>query len=125
MGTVDRELLGELYDMVHSVAEFGFGYWGSNLGRDLWLALHTGREGIGDVMMPLRFRSTLLRLSQRLGGWIVFDKEYGPALVPLAAWESILNGKEVGAALSDLDAAGELVMVEDYGDRAVRAIEEF
>ncbi|MEL6187062.1 MAG: hypothetical protein AAFU79_20745 [Myxococcota bacterium] len=74
---MDRELLGELYDMVHSVAEFGFGYWGSNLGRDLWLALHTGREGIGDVMMPLRFRSTLLRLSQRLGEYPVERQDFG------------------------------------------------
>ena len=67
--------------------------WMAGLEYALWKAVLEGRLKYGTMQITRAHTSKLKELSNRCGGWIVWDDESGETFVPLARWQKMYESE--------------------------------
>ena len=74
--------MGEVSETAYSAG------WMSGLEFALWHLLESGKKKYGRYILSDADRQKLRRLSEKCGGWIVFDDKAGEVFVPLGEWRA-------------------------------------
>jgi hypothetical protein len=83
--TPDQKALADAMSDV-SEAAYSAG-WMTGLEFALWGLLISGETRYGRASLKKEEVEGLRRLSEKCGGWIIFDDEKGEVFVPLADWK--------------------------------------
>ncbi|MBS2100880.1 hypothetical protein [Carboxylicivirga linearis] len=65
--------------------------WMKNLAFDLWKGMNGIITEYGLLTLTHEIIEKLKNLSQRAGGWIVFDDKYGETFIDWDEWENLGN----------------------------------
>lgn len=61
--------------------------WIAHLEYDLWDAVTGGSSSFGQIYLTREHLQTLMNLSERCGGWIVYDQANEETFVPIDEWK--------------------------------------
>ena len=61
--------------------------WMAHLEHDLWQAITGGSNSFGQMVLSQEHLRKLISLSERCGGWIVFDDRSEETFVPIDEWK--------------------------------------
>jgi hypothetical protein len=82
----------KLRDYMSEISERAYcAGWMEGLEYALWEALLKGRLKYGRLQITRAHTSKLKELSNRCGGWIVWEKDLGEAFMPLDQWQKKYN----------------------------------
>ncbi len=84
-----------LMDYMSDLSEEGYyAGWMGNLEYDLWQAVIEGPRKYGHAIIEKETIEKLKDLSNKCGGWIVFDDVEEEIFVPLQQWLKVYEGEK-------------------------------
>ena len=83
-----------LADYTSELSELAFcAGWMDGLEFALWEAMQGRRDNYGRLVFTPHHRNELRTLSERVGGWIVFDDHTEESFLPLKEWKEVYARK--------------------------------